>query len=209
MKKLVLAAVAATMSAGISSAGDLEVPNTCIVGHGVSTLHDGREVVDLDSVNEMIACVISEQLSQTAILESKLAAAEGYADTYQSAMESARSDLIAMTENRDNWRGVAENNLDRIAELKAELSNVETELSDAETELGHTRKNTQHMFDILQVITDHKANAGRNFARDPVGYITFAFQYIEDRQADLRRAEDRIRELESNRNKNPLNANNW
>ena len=202
MKKLVLAAVAATMSAGVSSAGTLEVPNTCIVGHGFSTLHDGREVVDLDSVNEMVACIIDEQLSQTAILESELAAAEGYADTYQAAMDKANAKLITMTENRDNWRNVAENNLDRIEELKAELS-------DAEQALNHTGANTQRMSDVTAAIANHNPRDAKKFTNDPAGFIDEFYVWVIDRLGDLKRAEDRIRELESGKNNNPLNWNNW
>ena len=189
MNKLVLAAVAATMSAGISSAGTLEVPNTCIVGHGFSTLQDGSEVVDLESVNEMVACIIDEQLTQTAILESKLAAAEGYADTYQKAMDKARADLIVMTENRDNWRNVTENNLDRIAELKTEVSNTKEEL-----------KKTQHSLKQWQ--------GWLNYWQPEAQRLQKRERFLEDR---LRKAEDRIREIESHRkgNNNPLNWNNW
>ena len=187
MNKLVLAAVAATMSAGISSAGTLEVPNSCIVGHGFSTLQDGSEVVDLDSVNEMVACIIDEQLTQTAILESKLAAAEGYADTYQKAMDKAHAKLITMTQNRDNWRDVAEHNLGRIEELKTEVSNTREEL-----------KKTQHSLKQWQ--------GWLNYWQPEAQRLQKREKFLEDK---LRKAENRIRQLERGHNNNPLNWNNW
>ena len=75
-------------------------------------------------------------------------------------------------------------------------SGLQQELDEAYAELEHTHQNTEYMFGILEVVTNHKAQAGKNFAKDPVGYMQFAFDYLEARQADLRRAEDRIRELE-------------
>ena len=41
------------------------------------------------------------------------------------------------------------------------------------------------MAGIQQVVTDHKARAGDNFAKDPVGFMTFAFSYIEGLQSQL------------------------
>ena len=66
---------------------------------------------------------------------------------------------------------------------------------------------------IQAVVSDHKKRAGENFAKDPVGYMAFAFNYLEDRQADLRRAEDRIRQLEDKldyyRSGGAWNPGNW
>ena len=66
---------------------------------------------------------------------------------------------------------------------------------------------------ISEVVHNHKSNAGKNFDKNPVGYMAFAFDYLEDRQADLRRAEDRIRELEDKldyyRSGGAWNPTNW
>ena len=85
------------------------------------------------------------------------------------------------------------------ADLKAELDSTKIKLAALNVELqaaNAPNESDEIVAGIQQVVSNHKKRAGDNFANDPVGYMQFAFNYLEDRQADLRRAEDRIRELE-------------
>ena len=203
MNKLVLAATAVMMSAGVSSAGSLEVSNACIVGHGVSTLTDGREVVDLDSVNEMIACMIAEEAEKTAKETDRVV-------TYIAAWEEAKAKVIeliyeiavleAKLDDVDYGQNTQIQQLAQYnADLKAELDSTKIKLAALNVELqaaNAPNESDEIVAGIQQVVSNHKKRAGDNFANDPVGYMQFAFNYLEDRQADLRRAEDRIRELE-------------
>ena len=202
MKNLVLAAVAATMIPAVSSAGSLEVSNACIVGHGVSTLHDGREVVDLDSVNEMIACMVAEEAEKTAKEAARV-------QTYIAAWEEAKAKVVELLYEI----AALEHKLDDVdygqnaqiqelaqynADIKAELLKTATRMLEAEAALEELQNDpsAEIVAGISEVVHNHKSNAGKNFDKNPVGYMAFAFSYLEDRQADLRRAEDRIRELE-------------
>ena len=87
--------------------------------------------------------------------------------------------------------------IQHIRDLHVIIDFEERQKNEALEQLEHTSQSTEDMLGILEVVTNHKAQAGANFAKDPVGYMEFAFGYLEDRQADLRRAEKRILVLEN------------
>ena len=205
MKNLIVAVATATLLApAMASAGSLEVSNACIVGHGVSTLHDGREVVDLDSVNEMVACMVAEEAEKTAKEADRVV-------TYIAAWEEAKAKVIeliyeiAVLEQKLNDVDYGQNTqiqelAQYNADIKAELLKTATRMLEAEAALEELQNapNTSAgiVAGISKVVHNHKSNAGKNFDKNPVGYMAFAFDYLEKRQKDLRRAEDRIRQLE-------------
>ena len=204
MKNLVLAAVAATMIPAVSSAGDLEVSNACIVGHGVSTLHDGREVVDLDSVNEMIACMVAEEAEKTAKEADRVV-------TYIAAWEEAKAKVIELIYEI----AVLEQKLDDVdygqnaqiqelaqynADIKAELLKTATRMLEAESALEELQNAPNASAEALaatqDVIGKYNSNDAKRFANDPDGLVNDVYVYLIDRLADLKRAEKRIRQLE-------------
>ena len=70
-----------------------------------------------------------------------------------------------------------------------EIAVLEAELADRTTEFEIWHEVGTHYYNVFlrtaDVISDHKTQAGENYEADPVGYITFVFEYIEGLQAQL------------------------
>ena len=144
----------------------------------------------------MIACMVAEEAEKTAKEADRVV-------TYIAAWEEAKAKVIellydiAVLEQK-----VADADTDYAA-IQAELLKTATRMLEAEAALEALQDapdapnaSAEIVAGISEVVHNHKSNAGKNFDKNPVGYMTFAFKYLEDRQADLRRAEDRIRDLE-------------
>ena len=205
MNKLALAAVAVTMSAGISSAGTLEVSNSCIVGHGVSTLHDGREVVELDSVNEMIACMVAEEAEKTAKEADRVV-------TYIAAWEEAKAKVIeliyeiavleAKLDDVDYGQNTQIQELAQYnADIKAELLKTATRMLNAEAAL-----------EVTQAELDELKNVEADLKKWQ-SWLSYWQPHAQNLEKHLRRAEDRIRvlekELRHHRSGGYWNPTNW
>ena len=76
-----------------------------------------------------------------------------------------------------------------ITDLNAEYEVLLDQYTDRTTEFEIWHEVGTHYYNIhlrtADVISDHKAQAGENYEADPVGYITFVFEYIEGLQAQL------------------------
>ena len=80
-----------------------------------------------------------------------------------------------------------------VAQAQADLAEVEANIDtlvaegiaaiDVDAIAHEARKEAINA--IAAPIYDHKTRAGDNFKKDPVGFITFAFNYIEDLQSQL------------------------
>ena len=194
MKNLVLAAVAATMvMPAMASAFDIVDNRTDQVMNCVESGKSGNALEDC------IAEVVQWSMNDGSNEANKEVAAFVKAETGVNTINGGH-EVDAVKQQI------------RIALDQGDFG-LQQELNAANSELAHTRQNTEYMFGILEVVTNHKAQAGSNFAKDPVGYMQFAFDYLEARQADLRRAEDRIRQLEDKlkyyRSGGSWNPTNW
>ena len=91
------------------------------------------------------------------------------ATTTMSVAGSVKCDSISACE------AIASNMFDQAQALSSEnlaLKDLNAELYDR---LDAASADVNAMAGIQQVVTDHKARAGDNFAKDPVGFMTFAF----------------------------------
>ena len=76
-----------------------------------------------------------------------------------------------------------------ITDLNAEYENLLQQYADRTEEFQIWHEVGTHYYNVFlrtaDVISDHKTQAGKNYEADPVGYMTFVFNYIEDLQSQL------------------------
>ena len=197
MKNLFLTtALVAVTAAGAFAGGKLP-----------TTLEESHSVIEfLDDQNDVLAAENAELKAQLAAVESDedaLIVMQSNVESLTQAIEGFEAqkakDQATINDQNSQIQALAAYNADIKAELlktATRMLNAERALEEAQAELAAPNESAEVLAGIQEVITDHKAQAGANFAKDPVGYITFAFNYLEDRVADLKNAEDHIRDLE-------------
>ena len=165
-----------------------------------TTLEESHSVIEfLDDQNDVLAAENAELKAQLAAVESDEVELIILQADLDSHIESAATAKRLINEQNSQIQALAAYNKEIKAELlktATRMLNAERALEEAQAELAAPNASAEVLAGIQEVITDHKSQAGANFAKDPIGYITFAFNYLEDRLADLKRTEDRIRDLE-------------
>ena len=190
MKNLFLTtALVAVTAAGAFAGGKLP-----------TTLEESHSVIEfLDDQNDVLAAENAELKAQLAAVESDEVELIILQADLDSHIESAATAKRLINEQNSQIQALAAYNKEIKAELlktATRMLNAERALEEAQAELAAPNASAEVLAGIQEVITDHKSQAGANFAKDPIGYITFAFNYLEDRVADLKNAEDHIRDLE-------------
>ena len=177
MKNLFLTtALVAVTAAGAFAGGKLP-----------STLEESHSIIEfLDDQNDVLA-------AENADLKAQLAAID---DAVDDQVVFQNSQIQALAQYNAELKAEIEAIRAELLKTATRMLNAESALEEAQAELAAPNESAEVLAGIQEVITDHKSQAGANFAKDPIGYITFAFNYLEDRVADLKRAEDHIRDLE-------------
>ena len=80
---------------------------------------------------------------------------------------------------------LADNAFNEATTLSSENAALKDLNAELYARLEATSQAANDIAGISEVITNHKARAGANFDKNPVGFITFAFSYIEDLQRQL------------------------
>ena len=176
MKNLIVATAALALTAGVASAESIKENRTAQIMNCVDNYSHAAELEDC--VEDVIQWTLNNGAHEatkeiTSYIEDSTGV-KAINGGYQTHAAIAQIDQV-------------------VAQSKAGL---QQELDAANTALEHTSQNTQHMFDILAVITDYNTKDAKRFTQDPAGLIDGVYSYLVDRLGDLRRAEDRIRELE-------------
>ena len=174
MKNLFLTtALVAVTAAGAFAGGKLP-----------TTLEESHSIIEfLDDQNDVLAAENADLKAQLAAIDDAVDDQVVFQNSQIQALAAYNAELKA-----------------EIEAIRAELLKTATRMLNAESALEELQNAPNASAEVLagiqEVITDHKSQAGANFAKDPIGYITFAFNYLEDRVADLKNAEDHIRDLE-------------
>ena len=111
----------------------------------------------------------------------------GVGESYSPAELIAQKQIAAIYQA--DIERIAEEKDAIIAALNVEYETLLQQHADRTEEFKIWHEVGTHYYNIFlrtaDVISDHKAQAGKNYEADPVGYMTFVFDYIEDLQSQL------------------------